>query len=108
MSNKRIKKDSNNSINSNKPIHGNYKGYYNKRGGAKEEGDSRFELIPKEWLKNKLILDVGCNIGLTTIELALKFQPKNVQGCDIDPNLIKSASKQGKFVCLLFFLQVIS
>lgn len=50
---------------------GNYKGYYTKRRFNQDPyaGDDRLALIPKEWMEDKRVLDVGCNVGKVTIEI---------------------------------------
>lgn len=80
-------------------IFGNYLNYYTKRSGqnnGSNELDSRLQLIPKDWLENQVILDVGTNSGLISIQVAQSFNPIKVIGVDIDDKLIKLAQKQGK------------
>lgn len=102
---------------------GNYRGYYSKRrfGQDPYTGDERLALIPREWLADKRVLDIGCNAGRVTIEIGLSFcllssfcsdcaywgytptaqsfGAYRVTGVDIDGDLIREASKEGRSVC---------
>ncbi|KAI4675598.1 uncharacterized protein J4E88_007631 [Alternaria novae-zelandiae] len=46
-----------------------------------------------EIFANKHILDIGCNAGSVSIQLALDFHAAAVTGVDIDPKLIAQAEK---------------
>ncbi|MES1906126.1 MAG: hypothetical protein MHPSP_003724 [Paramarteilia canceri] len=70
--------------------YGNYLNYYGYRLGKSME-DHRLQLIQSEWIDEKSILDVGCNSGCFTLDLALKFSPKYIVGIDIDQTLIEKA-----------------
>ena len=72
--------------------YGNYKGYYTKR-KVSLHGDARLAVIPSEWLTAQRVLDVGCNSGVVTIELAQKYRPARVTGVDIDDELIATARR---------------
>ena len=77
--------------------YGNYKNYYYKRLGAgNDQTDVRIQLMEPhaEYFHEKRILDIGCNSGLITINLAKKFQPKSIVGVDIDAELINIARRQ--------------
>lgn len=74
---------------------GNYQGYYERRKLARDEPDERLALIPLDWLKGKKVLDVGCNSGVVTVELAQRFGPAKAVGVDIDPGLIRQAKTFG-------------
>ncbi|KAM0722213.1 hypothetical protein Q7P37_001654 [Cladosporium fusiforme] len=71
--------------------HGNYTSYYS----------FRSELIPDprltqlaSFVKGKSrVLDLGCNAGKITIELATHFDVSEVVGVDLDSGLIKSAQE---------------
>ena len=39
----------------------------------------------------KKILDIGCHIGSIALEIAQKYDPLSVVGCDIDSKLIEVA-----------------
>ncbi|BGP34900.1 hypothetical protein JCM10296v2_006724 [Rhodotorula toruloides] len=70
---------------------GNYQGYYERRKTARDEPDERLALIPQDWVTGKKLLDVGCNTGAVSVELAQRFSPAKVVGVDIDPGLIRQA-----------------
>ncbi|KAL3900878.1 MAG: hypothetical protein SGCHY_001024 [Lobulomycetales sp.] len=70
---------------------GNYRGYYGYRNKGLE--DSRLLLLPLELLKGKRILDVGCNDGNLTVSVAALFEPKFIQGIDVDPILVDCANR---------------
>lgn len=46
-----------------------------------------------EYFRQKKILDIGCNSGYVTINLAKSLLPLSVLGIDIDGNLIDAARK---------------
>ena len=83
--------------NSNGFIFGNYHGYYNYRkevekgASCLEDLDPRLLLFKKEWFADKKVLDVGCNAGKVSIDIAKLFQPSFIEGVDIDPVLISKA-----------------
>ena len=68
-------------------LHGNYSGYYGYR------TDDRLSLFQMEWFNQKSVLDIGCNAGSISLEIAEKFEPKLVDGVDIDPSLIQKARR---------------
>ncbi|ETV94875.1 hypothetical protein, variant [Aphanomyces invadans] len=74
---------------------GNFKKYYAFRlGGAIEgklEEDSRLTAFKKEWFEGKKALDIGCNSGDMTLEIARRFSPAFIMGIDADPDLITQA-----------------
>ncbi|BGP43040.1 hypothetical protein JCM10449v2_007055 [Rhodotorula kratochvilovae] len=81
---------------------GNYKGYYARRRGAggggggsraSDAADERLALVPAEWIKGKRVLDVGCNAGAVTVEMAQRAGAAKVTGVDIDPELVRAARK---------------
>eukprot|EP01039_Chlorochromonas_danica_P007057 gene7057-7804_t len=73
---------------------GNYHGYYNKRGRPEE--DSRLKLFQSDWFHRKVCLDIGCNDGQFTLQLAEHSQPRSILGIDLDPHLIESAKSRIK------------
>ncbi|KAL5528934.1 hypothetical protein ACEPAG_4908 [Sanghuangporus baumii] len=77
------------------PIHGNYRGYYTKRPSFH---DPRLALIPSNVFKDARILDIGCNEGWVTCEIAQQLQAKEVIGVDIDVGLIRAAWKRRRTV----------
>ncbi|EGD73956.1 hypothetical protein PTSG_05650 [Salpingoeca rosetta] len=50
--------------------------------------DTRLAAFPPEWFRGKTVLDIGCNTGYTTLEIAQRFEPRAVRGIDRDPLLI--------------------
>lgn len=75
---------------------GNYRRYYKFRG----EADDRVDRFHKDWFDSKVCLDVGCNEGLVTLDIAKKYSPRSILGIDIDKILIENA--QSKLKRLLF------
>lgn len=92
-------------------IYGNYSSYYNYRNKetGKESLDPRLILISKHLeklpefqeakpleclLAGKRCLDIGCNTGEVTIEVAKHFSPSWILGVDIDKRLIEQARKR--------------
>ncbi|KAL7414971.1 Bicoid-interacting protein 3-domain-containing protein [Mrakia frigida] len=78
--------------------YGNYSRYYSKRQVSLINGDPRVALLPPAWVKGKRVLDIGCNSGQVSVEIAQKLDPAQVVGVDIDPQLIKSANTHLAFV----------
>ncbi|XP_061396977.1 probable RNA methyltransferase CG1239 [Musca vetustissima] len=77
-------------------IYGNYSQYYGYRNKDKDFHDIRLDVFEKhkELFENKQILDIGCNSGFITMEVAKRFQVKSITGLDIDKHLINQAIKQ--------------
>ncbi|CEL63110.1 7SK snRNA methylphosphate capping enzyme OS=Mus musculus GN=Mepce PE=1 SV=2 [Rhizoctonia solani AG-1 IB] len=69
--------------------YGNYKGYYTKRGN--HFSDPRLRALPPGLFKGKRVLDVGCNEGWVTCEIALCYDAQEVVGVDIDAELVGRA-----------------
>ncbi|RUS22798.1 Bicoid-interacting protein 3-domain-containing protein [Endogone sp. FLAS-F59071] len=59
--------------------------------------DPRVPMLRREWFAEKKVLDIGCNSGQLTIEIALRFSPRRIIGVDIDPVLISDANKAVSF-----------
>jgi 7SK snRNA methylphosphate capping enzyme len=75
---------------------GSYHGYYQKR----LDLDERLAILQKSWFESKVCLDIGCNDGLITMEIAERYSPEFITGIDIDGFLIESAIsriKRAKF-----------
>lgn len=70
---------------------GNYDRYYGYRNPAKE--DYRLYSFNNSWFNNKDVLDIGCNTGQLTLQVAKRFRPKKMVAVDIDKKLIKIAQK---------------
>lgn len=69
--------------------YGNYKQYYGRR-NLNENMDVRLKVFMKHpyLFKQKDVLDIGCNAGHITIEVAKELAAKSVTGIDIDKTLI--------------------
>ncbi|XP_055847543.1 probable RNA methyltransferase CG1239 [Episyrphus balteatus] len=78
----------------NKFIYGNYSRYYGYR-NSKDFHDVRLDVFEanKELFNGKEILDIGCNSGLVTMEVAKKLEIKHITGIDIDKGLINKTIK---------------
>ncbi|GAA6049182.1 hypothetical protein JCM3770_003297 [Rhodotorula araucariae] len=76
---------------------GNYRGYYARRrqgeSARPDAADDRVALIPPQWVAGRRLLDVGCNAGAVTVELAQRRGAAKVVGVDIDPELVRAARK---------------
>ncbi|KAI0722239.1 Bin3-domain-containing protein [Cerioporus squamosus] len=83
------------SANNHAPIHGNYHGYYNKRPPT---NDRRLALVPHGLFSGKRVLDVGCNEGIVTCEIAQTLGARRVVGVDIDDTLVRAAWKHRRSV----------
>ncbi|KAK9785781.1 hypothetical protein WJX73_007680 [Symbiochloris irregularis] len=57
------------------------------------EEDPRLQVLQKQWFSNKRCLDIGCNAGLISIALALRFGTASMLGVDIDQNLIHQSCR---------------
>ncbi|CAL1701126.1 unnamed protein product [Somion occarium] len=77
------------------PIYGNYHGYYSKRPFVH---DPRLALLPPTLFQNARVLDVGCNEGWVTCEIAQSWGAKRVIGVDIDESLVRAAWKRRRTV----------
>ncbi|KAJ8446510.1 hypothetical protein Cgig2_027472 [Carnegiea gigantea] len=90
---KNVKAESANKKRKRKEIapYGNYRNYYGYRVGNDVEEDPRFKVLRKEWFEFKNCLDIGCNSGLITINIAKKFQCRSILGIDIDHDRINDA-----------------
>ncbi|XP_038717023.1 probable RNA methyltransferase At5g51130 isoform X2 [Tripterygium wilfordii] len=71
--------------------YGNYKAYYGYRIGQGIDEDPRLKVFKKEWFEGKDCLDIGCNSGVVTVQIAKKFHCRSILGIDIDYNLIQDA-----------------
>ncbi|KAJ3717124.1 Bin3-domain-containing protein [Lentinula raphanica] len=77
------------------PTHGNYHGYYLKRQSVT---DPRLELLPENTFAGKHVLDIGCNEGWVTCEIAQNWGAHKVVGVDIDDTLVRAAWKRRQVV----------
>lgn len=60
---------------------------------------SRFDLFPGDWFRGRTVLDIGCNVGHLTLEIAKKFEPAHILGIDIDDHLVGVARKNIRHYC---------
>ena len=72
--------------------YGNFNRYYGVR-KAGFDSDPRLELLPRQWFQDRQVLDIGCNAGHLTLEIAKKLQPQWILGIDIDEHLVGVARK---------------
>ncbi|AET05230.1 putative RNA methyltransferase bin3, bin3-type S-adenosyl-L-methionine binding protein [Medicago truncatula] len=72
--------------------YGNYKSYYNYRIAEGVDEDPRLKVFKKEWFQGKDCLDIGCNSGIITIQIALKFNCRSILGIDIDSDRVEDAN----------------
>jgi len=77
------------------PIYGNYRGYYTKRPFL---NDLRLSAFPDGFFKEAVVLDVGCNGGWVTCEIAQQLGAQRVIGVDIDPDLVSASWKRRRTV----------
>jgi 7SK snRNA methylphosphate capping enzyme len=70
--------------------YGNYSGYYGYRVGPTLEDHRLLAFLP-EWFAGRRCLDIGCNEGLLTLSLAVKYRPARFVGVDIDGALVRRA-----------------
>ncbi|KAJ7969569.1 7SK snRNA methylphosphate capping enzyme [Quillaja saponaria] len=71
--------------------YGNYRNYYGYRIGQDLEEDPRLKVLRNEWFEGKDCLDIGCNSGIITINIAKRFCCRSILGIDIDSNRIEEA-----------------
>eukprot|EP00727_Mastigamoeba_balamuthi_P013518 m51a1_g879 putative 7sk snrna methylphosphate capping enzyme (309) ;mRNA; f:884496-885632 len=67
--------------------HGNYNRYY----GYRHDNDRRVSYLRREWIEGKDVLDIGCNSGVFTVDVAMSFHPKSMRAIDVDGLLIRKA-----------------
>lgn len=74
--------------------HGNYSRYYGYR-HADGSSDTRLAALVrrlgKDFFAGKEVLDIGCNAGLVSLEVAQRYDASRVVGQDIDSDLIQAA-----------------
>ncbi|GKV06661.1 hypothetical protein SLEP1_g18524 [Rubroshorea leprosula] len=70
---------------------GNYRNYYGYRVGRDVEEDPRLRIFKKEWFEGKDCLDIGCNSGVVTVDIAKKYNCGSILGIDIDSDRIEEA-----------------
>eukprot|EP01114_Cavostelium_apophysatum_P017915 TRINITY_DN5419_c0_g1_i1.p1 TRINITY_DN5419_c0_g1~~TRINITY_DN5419_c0_g1_i1.p1 ORF type:complete len:315 (+),score=81.78 TRINITY_DN5419_c0_g1_i1:116-1060(+) len=70
--------------------YGNYKRYY----GYRQKNDERMAVFKREWFEGKTCLDIGCNTGKVTMDVARRMRPDSMLGIDIDSSLIEMAERE--------------
>lgn len=65
--------------------HKNYSGF-----------DPRVYVLENAWFECKRCLDVGCNSGFLTIDVAIRFNVQSILGIDLDADLIQKAETNKK------------
>ncbi len=68
---------------------GNYRAYYRYR----KDNQYRIDLLKKDIFYQRSVLDIGCNSGLFTLEIANVFSPSSITGIDVDDQLISTAKQ---------------
>ncbi|KAK2467616.1 hypothetical protein APHAL10511_000471 [Amanita phalloides] len=76
-------------------LYGNYHGYYSKRPAA---NDARLSVLPKTLFSGATVLDIGCNEGWVTCEIAQRLGARKVVGVDIDERLVNGAWRRRRAV----------
>ncbi|KAF8838936.1 Bin3-domain-containing protein [Paxillus ammoniavirescens] len=84
------------------PVYGNYHGYYTKRPSIR---DPRLALLLPTFFTGKHVLDIGCNEGWVTCEIAQLWGARRVVGVDIDDALVRAAWKRRRSLWSLQFLR---
>mmetsp|Transcript_24751 Transcript_24751/g.48376 ORF Transcript_24751/g.48376 Transcript_24751/m.48376 type:complete len:634 (-) Transcript_24751:116-2017(-) len=74
-------------------IYGNYDRYYGYRNNRQMWEDARFPLLKRVWFRKKKCLDIGCNSGILTVQIASEYKCSSILGVDIDPKLIRYAKE---------------
>lgn len=74
-------------------VYGNYNQYYHGRRNKGREEDVRLVVFKEhsDVFQDKDMLDIGCNSGMITLEIATALKPKSIVGIDIDKFLIRAA-----------------
>ncbi|KAF1988759.1 Bin3-domain-containing protein [Aulographum hederae CBS 113979] len=85
-----ISKEARNKLNHEAHRFGNYKSYYTHFRSPSIPDPRLVQLEPL--VRGKRILDLGCNSGKLTLELAAHFDAEKAVGVDLDPYLISQAN----------------
>lgn len=72
-------------------LFGNYHKYYGYRKRNSAVEDPRLTVFERSWFAKKRCMDVGCNEGIVTLDIATRFGPRSMIGVDLDEQLIKRA-----------------
>ncbi|KAL7748489.1 hypothetical protein RI367_006184 [Sorochytrium milnesiophthora] len=79
-------------------LHGNYRSYYGYRHASRSQSDPRLAQLQRAWIAGKDVLDIGCNAGVVTVELAQRLEPRFVLGIDVDQQLVQQAQRHLRHV----------
>lgn len=60
--------------------HGNYISYYGYRSRTGQRVDSRLNFFDRRWFENKKVIDIGCNAGAVTLNIAMNYNPSYIEG----------------------------
>lgn len=58
---------------------------------AEKWADPRLKQLQTVWLRDKRVLDIGCNSGIVDLLIAVRHQPKLIIGIDIDHRMVRGA-----------------
>ena len=64
----------------------------------RKDNDGRLQLLKSTWISGKHVLDIGCNTGDITFAVAKKFNPRVIEGIDVDGHLIGDAKKKHRIL----------
>ncbi|RKP27595.1 Bicoid-interacting protein 3-domain-containing protein, partial [Syncephalis pseudoplumigaleata] len=53
--------------------------------------DPRVQVMDAAWFEGQQVLDIGCNAGYVTVEIARRYTPRRIVGVDIDEVLVAQA-----------------
>ncbi|KZV75121.1 Bin3-domain-containing protein [Peniophora sp. CONT] len=76
------------------PIYGNYHNYHGYHYQRPGPSDPRLALLPPDLLSDARVLDIGCNEGVVTCEIAQVHGAQLAVGVDIDEVLVRMAWKR--------------
>lgn len=60
----------------------------------RKDDSCRLQLIRSSWISGKNVLDIGCNSGNLTMEIARQYCPRLIEAIDIDHKLIQTAKER--------------
>ncbi|KAA1468789.1 Bin3-domain-containing protein [Dentipellis sp. KUC8613] len=85
-------------VSSTVPTHGNYHNYHGYLNHHPGPCDPRLSLLPRELLLGARVLDIGCNEGWVSCEIAQTWGARRVVGVDIDDALVRMAWKRRRML----------
>ena len=51
------------------------------------------QALQRQWFLNKRCLDIGCNAGAVSLDIAEQFHAQTMLGVDIDASLVEQACR---------------